>query len=79
MATRKLQIYLSEPEYQYLRQAAGEHRSMASVVRQLIEEAGQTSDVIDDPFYRHIMLKKKRGGRLYDAEQAKRELYKRPR
>ncbi len=79
MATRKLQIYLSDEEYQYLKQAAGQRGSMAGVVRQLIENARRARYPIEDPFYRHIVLEKEGDTRPYDAEDAKRELYRQPR
>jgi hypothetical protein len=79
MATRKLQIYVSDGEYQFLKQAAGENGSMAEVVRQLIDNAWRPADPRQDPFYRYIVSRKQGSERRYDAEQAKRELYRRSR
>lgn len=74
---RKLQLYVSEEQYRYLReQAAGAQRSMAAVVRDLIDEAAAPDDLDDDAFYRHVMTDRPGSGGAYDAEDAKRDLYR---
>lgn len=79
MATRKVQLYLSEEQYRFLKQRAGERGSLAAVVRELIDAAGRPVDPTADPFYRHLISAKAGGGRRYAAERAKRELYRRGR
>lgn len=79
MATRKVQLYLSEEQYRFLKQRAGERGSLAAVVRELIDAAGRPEDPTADPFFRHLVAPKAGSGRRYAAEQAKRELYRRGR
>jgi len=79
MADRKVQLYLSEEQYRFLKQRAAERGSIAQVVRDLIEGALGPEDVAEDPFYRHIVRPKAGSGSPYEAETAKRELYERPR
>jgi hypothetical protein len=79
MATRKLQIYLSEEEYLFLKQAAGEGGSMAGVVRRLIDGAWRPAEPLDDPFYSHVRSRRPGSGKPYHAAQAKRDLYQQPR
>jgi hypothetical protein len=79
MAMRKVQLYLSEEQYRLLKQRAESSGSIAQAVRILIDESTVPKDPTSDPFYRHVMSRKKRGGRSFDAEQAKRDLYKQPR
>ncbi len=79
MATRKLQVYLTESEYRFLKHEAGPDGSMAAVIRRLIDEAGMPTPHGDDPFYRHITQSRPGSGDEYDAEEAKRALYGRPR
>ena len=76
MARRKLQLYVSAEQYRYLREQAGAQGSMAAVVRELIDQAISPTDLDDDPFYRHVMADRPGSGRSYDAEAAKRELYR---
>jgi hypothetical protein len=77
MAQRKLQIYVTEEQYRLLKQRAGEKRSIAQTVRDLIDESMLPAAVEDDPFFRHVMEKKRGSGPRYSAEQAKRELHRR--
>lgn len=79
MATRKLQLYLTEEQYRFVKQQAGDRGSMAKVVRDLIDAAGRPEDPKADPFYRHVVKEKPGSGRSYRAEQAKRELYRKTR
>ncbi|MDQ3991964.1 MAG: hypothetical protein M3245_06635 [Actinomycetota bacterium] len=78
MADRKVQLYLTEEQYRFVKQRAAERGSIAQVVRDLIDEAGRPNDPRSDPFYQHLIETKKGSGRSYDAESAKRELYGRP-
>ncbi len=52
---------------------------MAATVRELIDAAGRPAAPSADPFYRHITAKKEGSGRRYDAQRAKRDLYRRTR
>lgn len=52
---------------------------MAAAVRELIDAAGRPAAPNADPFYRHITAKKEGSGRRYDAQRAKRDLYRRTR
>lgn len=79
MATRKVQLYLSEEQYRFIKQRAGERGSLAAVVRELIDAAGRPQEPTADPFYRHLLSPKPGSGRRYAAEQAKRDLYRRGR
>ena len=79
MADRKVQLYLSEEQYRFLKQRAAERGSIAQVVRDLIEAAVRPEDAGEDPFYRHVVGAKDGSGRAYDAETAKRNLYERSR
>jgi hypothetical protein len=79
MAQRKVQLYLTEEQYRLVKQRAGERGSIAQVVRDLIDAAGRPGDPKEDPFYRHLMGKRKGSGGPYSAERAKRDLYRRPR
>jgi hypothetical protein len=76
MAMRKLQLYITEEQYQLLKQRAGERRSLAEVVRELIDE--RVGDAQSDPFYRYLLAPKKGSGKPYRADAAKRELYRQP-
>ena len=76
---RKLQLYLTEEQYQLLKQRAATRGSIAQVVRDLIDDSGGPRDAGRDPFYRHLMRPGRGGGKRYSAEEAKRELYDRPR
>ena len=73
---RKLQLSVSAEQYRYLRERAGTQGSMAAVVRELIEQAMSPTGLEDDPFYRHVMTDRPGSGRSYDAEAARRELYR---
>jgi hypothetical protein len=79
MANRKVQLYLTEEQYRLVKQRAGERGSIAQVVRDLIDAAGRPDDVAADPFYRHVMTRRTGSGTRYNAERAKRGLYRRPR
>ncbi|MEO7817762.1 MAG: hypothetical protein ABIS18_01300 [Actinomycetota bacterium] len=76
---RKVQIYLSEHQYRLLKQRAGDTGSIAAEVRQLIDGSTRPGDALQDPFYKHLMSKKKGSDKPYDAGQAKRDLYEHPR
>jgi hypothetical protein len=78
MENRKVQLYLTEAQYRYLKQRAGTRGSIAGVVRELIDSAGQPSDPERDPFYGHLLADKPGSGGEYDAETAKRDLYRSP-
>ncbi len=75
---RKLQLYVTEHQYRLLKQRAGERGSIAGVVRDLIDHAGVPAEPESDPFYRRMVEEKQGSGRSYRAEDAKRELYRRP-
>lgn len=79
MAMRKVQLYLTEAQYRLLKQRAGERGSIAQVVRELIDAAGRPSDYRADPFYRRVVGNKEPSGDTTSAEQAKRDLYRKPR
>jgi hypothetical protein len=79
MASHKLQLYVTEEQYRYLKRCAGDRRSMAEVVRQLIDAAGRPADPSSDSFLRYVLQDKAPSGEPYSAEEAKRELYRRPR
>lgn len=79
MARRKVQLYLTEEQYRFVKQRAGERGSIAQVVRDLIEAAGRPEDPKADPFYEHLLAPKTGSGKRYEAESAKRDLYRRPR
>jgi hypothetical protein len=70
--------YAKRGEVSHKRFAAG-RRSMAEVVRQLIDAGGRPSDPSSDSFFRHVLEDKAPSGEPYSAEEAKRELYRRPR
>ncbi len=76
---RKVQLYLSEEQYRFLKQRAGERGSIAAAVRELIDTAERPADPSADDFYRHVVSSKRGSGRAYGAERAKRELYRRGR
>jgi hypothetical protein len=76
---RKVQLYLTEEQYRFLKQRAASRTSLAEVVRQLVAEAIHPTRPESDPFFRHLMVKRAGSGRPYDAEQAKRDLYRKPR
>jgi Tfp pilus assembly PilM family ATPase len=75
---RKLQLYLTESQYQLLKRWAGERGSLAGVVRDLIDQAATPMDAEADPFFQHVMSDKERGGQPYEAQEAKRALNQRP-
>lgn len=74
---RKLQLYVTEEQYRFVKQRAGEG-SMAQVVRDLIDAAALPADPRTDPFYRHLTEDRPGSGARYHAEEAKRELHRRP-
>lgn len=75
MARRKLQLYITEEQYQLLKQRAGRRGSLAQAVRDLIDASGGPRDVEGDSFYRHLMRPGPGSGKPYAAQDAKRELY----
>ena len=79
MAMRKIQLYLTEQQYQVLKQRAGDSGSIAGAVRDLVDASGAPADPHADPFFQFLTREKKPSGRAYNAGDAKRELYKRPR
>lgn len=79
METRKLQLYVTERQYRLLKQRAGQERgSIASVVRELIDRSVLPTEVEADPFFRHVATIKEGSGQPYEAQEAKRDLYRRP-
>lgn len=74
---RKLQLYVTDEQYRFVKQRAGEG-SMAQVVRDLIDAAALPEDPRQDPFYRHLAAEGEGSGTAYDADDAKRDLYRRP-
>ncbi|MBT9171256.1 MAG: hypothetical protein DDT18_01628 [Actinobacteria bacterium] len=52
VTARRTQIYLTEEQYQYLREKAGDYGSVAGAIRSLIEEKmSAPRDYQKDPFY----------------------------
>lgn len=78
MESRKLQLYVTERQYRWLRQRAATRGSIAAVVRDLIDRSHSPDDPEDDPFFRHVMAERPGSGSRYEAQDAKRELYERP-
>lgn len=76
MESRKLQLYVTEPQYRLLKQRAGERGSIAAVVRDLIDRSVVPEDAQADPFFQHVVADKPGSGQPYDAEDAKRALYR---
>lgn len=76
METRKLQLYVTERQYRLLRQRAAQRGSIAGVVRDLIDQSAAPTDVETDPFFQHVAAPKDGSGRTYDAQEAKRDLYR---
>lgn len=72
MALRKLQIYLSDEQYNALKRKAVAGKSMAAVVREMIEAADRLHDA--DPFYRYALAERPGSGRPYRVADAKRRL-----
>lgn len=56
---RKVQLYLTEAQYRVLRQRAGASGSIARAVRDLIDESTRPDEPEVDPFYRHLMARKR--------------------
>jgi len=79
MAMRKIQLYLTEQQYQVLRQRAGDSGSIAAAVRDLVDASGAPADPQNDPFFQFLTREKEPSGKPFDAGDAKRELYKRSR
>jgi len=79
MAKRKIQLYLTEEQYQVLKQRSGDSGSIAAAVRDLVDASGVPADPKSDPFFQYLTRKRKPSGTPYDAGDAKRELYERPR
>jgi hypothetical protein len=79
MEMRKLQLYVTERQYRLLKQRAGRRRgSIASVVRELIDRSVLPTEVETDPFFRHVAAPKEGSGQPYEAQEAKRDLYRQP-
>ena len=76
METRKLQLYVTERQYRLLRQRAGQQGSIAGVVRDLIDRSAAPAEVETDPFFQHVAAPKDGSGQPYDAQEAKRDLYR---
>lgn len=76
METRKLQLYVTERQYRLLRQRAVQRGSIAGVVRDLIDQSAAPTEVETDPFYQHVAAPKDGSGQAYDAQEAKRDLYR---
>ena len=74
-----MQIYLTDAQYRFVKQRAGERGSITGVVRALIDAAAAPAEPTEDPFYRHLLAPKGVSGEAYDAADAKRELYSEPR
>lgn len=77
MENRKLQLYVTEHQYQLLKRRAGAHGSIAAVVREMIDRSVVPSDADADAFVKHVEAAKEGSGRPYSAEEAKNDLYKR--
>ncbi len=78
METRKLQLYVTEDQYQLLKQRAGKHGSIAAVVRELIDRSYQPESTVADPFVEWVRAERQGSGDRSTAEQAKRDLYRKP-
>jgi len=78
MAQRKLQIYLSDDQYNALKRKAVTGKSMAAVVRDMIEASNRLDDPGRDPFYAYVMAERPGSGRPYRAADAKRRLHAKP-
>jgi hypothetical protein len=78
MAQRKLQIYLSDDQYNALKRKAVTGKSMAAVVRDMIEASNRLDDPSRDPFYAYVMAERPGSGRVYRAADAKRRLHATP-
>jgi hypothetical protein len=76
METRKLQLYVTERQYRLLRQRAAQRGSIAGVVRDLIDQSAAPAEVETDPFFQHVAAPKDGSGQTYDAQEAKRDLYR---
>lgn len=48
------------------------------MVRDLIDRSAMPADIEADAFFRHVVAEKDDSGEPYDAQEAKRQLYKRP-
>ncbi|MBI4728046.1 MAG: hypothetical protein HY775_00865 [Acidobacteria bacterium] len=80
MATRKVQLYLTEEQYRFLKDRAGTRGSIAGVVRDLVDAAAYPDDPTADPLYRFLTEPARvAGGPAFAAEKAKRDLHRRPR
>lgn len=77
METRKLQLYVTERQYRLLRQRASQRGSIAGVVRDLIDQSAMPADAEADPFFQHVVSPKDGSGQPYEAQEAKRDLYRR--
>jgi len=78
MAQRKLQVYLSDDQYNALKRKAVAGKSMAAVVRDMIEAADRLEDPGSDPFYTYVMAKRPGSGPAYRASLAKNRLHRAP-
>jgi hypothetical protein len=77
MEMRKLQLYVTERQYRLLKRRADKRGSIAAVVRDLIDESAAPGEAAADPFFQHVIAPKKGSGEPYDAQDAKRDLYRR--
>lgn len=48
------------------------------MVRDLIDQSTGPAEAEADPFFQHVIARKDGSGEPYDAEGAKRDLYRRP-
>lgn len=67
METRKLQLYVTERQSRLLKQRAGTRRSIAAVVRDLIDESSVPTNAGADPFFQHVMADKDGSGQRYGS------------
>jgi hypothetical protein len=61
------------------KQRAGERGSIAAVAREMIDRSAAPADAEADPFFQHVATEQDGSGRRYQAQDAKRELYRQPR
>jgi len=78
MAQRRLQIYISQNQYDVLKRKAVAGKSMAAVVRDMIDAADRLTDRGSDPLYTYVMAERPGSGPAYRASDAKTRLHKTP-
>jgi hypothetical protein len=78
LAWHRLQVRITDQQYRALKQRAGQQRSMAAVIRGLIDESVPADEIAADPSYRHIMAKQASGSEAYHTQDAMRDVNKRP-